>query len=454
MKVQFTELLGFRFAIVILVSILVTALTLESMTFRLSGFIYEANPSVRFTNFSIITAICMSMEFIMVGILRKKVKTIGLLPLFKAKDVFMIILAVQLVMFCLVLATLIEMQYLTKYHTVIIRICVMTGYSFGSIFILLLLVRLSQWWRVRHSLVVLAYILTTGTIILNFSSGIIYLTDELENDPNLIRPLPFPPHMLHVEKGDGSLKNLYNGSYTLVFVCTWVATVILLRSYSQRLGRVRYWITVILPLVYFLVQYEPYLINRLASYRLEDPLIYNALYVLFINASKPIGGIMFGIGFILISRRLESKAVKEYLVLSGMGFMLMFACNQPDILTTPTYPPYGILGLSALPISSFLIQIGIYSMAVSISQDASLRRGITRSLAGDALLLESLGNSELQQSIKRKVFTTTKRLSNQLPEDTGIESSLDDLDIKRYINEVYDMLKEDKNKKQLDTTDD
>ena len=80
---------------------------------------------------------------------------------------------------------------------------------FGTIFILLLLLRLTQWLHMRHNLVMLTYAITMGAIILNFASGMIYLIDELENDPNVIRPLPFPPHVLHVEKGDGSLKNLY-----------------------------------------------------------------------------------------------------------------------------------------------------------------------------------------------------------------------------------------------------
>jgi hypothetical protein len=175
--------------------------------------------------------------------------------------------------------------------------------------------------------------------------------------------------------------------------------------------------------------------------------------VIITNASKPIGGVIFGIGFILISRSIESKGVKEYLLLSAMGFMLMFASNNFDILTTPDYPPYGILSLSALPISSFLILIGIYSVAISISKDTSLRRNIVKYLQGDAQFLQSLGNSEMEQSIKKKVLKVTKRLSNQLPEYTEIESSLDEADIQKYINEIYDFRKISKDRKSTSDND-
>jgi hypothetical protein len=435
----------FRFIIVILASILVAAVTLESMTFRISEIVFEPNSNVRLINFSITAAICMSIELALVVLLRKKVETGSFLHYLRGKHVFIIMLVVQIVMLSLVLVTILQMQYFTKYQLIIIRISVMASYSSSTFFILLLLLQQTQWLHIRHNLVMLTYAITMGTIILNFASGMIYLIDELENDPNVIRPLPFPPHVLHVEKGDGSLKNLYLVSYTIVFVCTWMATVTLLQNYSQRLGRIRYWLIVVLPLMYFFVQYEPFLTNKLATYSLQDTTTFEMWYVLLTNVSKPIGGIIFGIAFILISSRLGSKGVKEYLILSAMGFMLMFASNQSDILISPTYPPYGILGLSALPISSFLILIGIYSTAVSISKDALLRRDIMRYLNTDSHFLESLGNSELQQSIKKKVFIATKRLSNQLPEYTGIESSFDDLDIQSYINEVYELLKVSKN---------
>lgn len=441
MKLQLSRF-KFRFTIVVLCVVLLTAVTIESMTSRISGIVFEANSNIRVKNFIIMAAVCISMEVALVVLLRRKMETVGLIPLLQSKHVFMIALAVQILMFSLVLVIILEMQYLTKYQLILIKICLVASSSVSCAFILLLLIRLTQWYRTHHTWVILAYVLTTGAIILNIVSGMIYLIDELGNDPNLIRPMPFPIALVqHVEKGNGSLSTLYLVSYTIVFICTWVATVTLLHSYSQKLGRIRYWAIALLPLLYFLFQYEPFVTNSLAIYRLQDPIIYNSVYVIVTNASNPIGGVIFGTGFILISRRIESKAVQEYLLLCAMGFMLLFASNNFDILTTPDYPPYGILSLSALPISSFLIFIGIYSVAISISKDTSLRRNIASYIQGNAQFLRSLGNSEMEQSIKGKVFKITKRMSNQLPEFTQIESSLDEADIQKYINEIYELRK-------------
>lgn len=438
---------NFRSSMVMLISALVVALTFESISFSISGIVFESNSNVRVMNFSFMAAICITIELIVAVLLRRKVETGQFLHYFRGNHAFIMILLIQIIMVSIVLVTLIQMHFFTKYQIIIIRIFVIMSYSFGSIFIFLLLLRFTQWLQVRHNLVVLTYSITMGTIILNFVTGTIYLIDELENDPNLIRPLPFPPHVLHVEKGEGSLKDLYLVSYVIIFVSTWVGTVTLLQSYSQRLGRIRYWVVVILPLAYFSIQYMPLLTDKISIYLLQDPINYGLWYVLLTNISKPLGGIIFGIAFIVISSQLESRQVREYLLLSAMGFMVMFASNKPDILISPTYPPYGILSLSALPISSLLIVLGIYSTAVSISKDASLRRNIVQYLSTDSDFLKSLGNAELQQSIKNRVFRATKRLSNQTPEYTDIESSFDDFDIKGYINEVYDLLKSNKNSK-------
>jgi hypothetical protein len=45
------------------------------------------------------------------------------------------------------------------------------------------------------------------------------------------------------------------------------------------------------------------------------------------------------------------------------------------LINTP-YPPFGIITTSLMGLSSYLVLVGIYSSAVSLSQDSELRRDI------------------------------------------------------------------------------
>ena len=76
----------------------------------------------------------------------------------------------------------------------------------------------------------------------------------------------------------------------------WVATSFQLRNHVEKLGKIRYWVLISLPLIYFLLQFQPVLLQSISSYFHQD-IIFNILYTLFFSAAKPIGEISFGIAF-------------------------------------------------------------------------------------------------------------------------------------------------------------
>ena len=57
-----------------------------------------------------------------------------------------------------------------------------------------------------------------------------------------------------------SLSSIVNSAYFIIsllaFISTWFATVLLLKHYSNKIGKARYWILVSIPLAYFLTQFQ------------------------------------------------------------------------------------------------------------------------------------------------------------------------------------------------------
>ena len=152
----------------------------------------------------------------------------------------------------------------------------------------------------------------------------------------------------------------------------WVATAMFLHHYSKKLGKIRYWIIVSLHLVYFLSQFVTLFLKLFDPLTQENP-IFGVLLSIIFPISKAVGGILFGIGFWVTSRTInKSNIVRQYLVITAIGFVLLFVSDQAVTLITTPYPPFGIASVSAVGLSSYLILVGLHYSVVSMSDDAML----------------------------------------------------------------------------------
>ncbi len=82
---------------------------------------------------------------------------------------------------------------------------------------------------------------------------------------------------------------------------------------------------------------------------------------------------------------IKKSAVRNYLIISGFGFLLLFTSNQAILISIAPYPPFGISTITVMGMSSYMIILGIYSATISISNDSELRRSI-QDLLGRSLI--------------------------------------------------------------------
>jgi hypothetical protein len=230
------------------------------------------------------------------------------------------------------------------------------------------------------------------------------------------------------------------------FIITWCATMGLLKSYIQRMTKFTYRISLILPLAYFISQFLVLFLGLLGPLLISNPIFYGMLFTIIFTLSKPIGGIIFGIGFWMIARNIrKDNVVRSYLVISAYGFLLLFTSSEAILLTYTYYPPFGLVTISFVGLSSFLVLVGIYSSAISISQDANLRREIRHITMKESKLLDSIGLAQIEGEIKKKVLHVARVNKNNVAE-SGIPSALDDEDVNRYVEDVLKEIKTIKKK--------
>jgi hypothetical protein len=66
----------------------------------------------------------------------------------------------------------------------------------------------------------------------------------------------------------------------------------------------------------------------------------------------------------------------------------------------------------------------------------TLRTSIRRSVTEQSKLLDSIGTAQMDQELQSRVLTVTKKLSDNMEEETGVEASMTEEDIKEHIEMV------------------
>ena len=141
----------------------------------------------------------------------------------------------------------------------------------------------------------------------------------------------------------------------------------------------------------------------------------------------------------------RDKVARNFLIISAYGFILLFTSNQAIVLISAHYPPFGVATISFVGLSSYLILVGIYYSAISVSFDIGLRKSIRKSVQEHSRFLHGIGRAQLDEGIQEGVIKVTKEYSDKLVQQTGVEPTLTISDMKQYLNEVLQEITPDKN---------
>ncbi|MFL6477395.1 MAG: hypothetical protein ACJ707_01060, partial [Nitrososphaera sp.] len=107
---------------------------------------------------------------------------------------------------------------------------------------------------------------------------------------------------------------------------------------------------------------------------------------------------------------------------------------------------FGVAGRSLMLLASFMLCAGFYLSAVHLAQDARLRKLIKTS-AGSKLF-GAMAVTQLGQETEKKVLDIIEKEREIIKEQTGIQPSLEQKDVKTYLNSVLIELQSKKGAKQ------
>jgi len=431
--------------ILIIVSFVMIVLLLDTTIIRISDLTLKRTSGWQLVLFSIIAAIALSGQNLILRFVNKKVnKSTTKHQSVSLNSLYKVALILHYLSAAIVVFSVFQMLIMSRYDVVLLNTAISISYAFAVVIMAILCYRFIAWFRLNKNYVILLYGLSAFMLALNAC-----ITLWLVNSILLLKPEVVMPHVM-VQTPQFYANVMLNTAYTTTtiasFIVTWLATLGLLKNYVQRMAKITYWIALILPLAYFVSQFLVLSLGLLSPLLISSPVFYGMLFTIIFTLSKPIGGVIFAIGFWLIARNIhKDNVVRRYLIISAYGFLLLFTANQAIVLTFTYYPPFGLATISFVGLSSFLVLLGIYSSAISISQDANLRRDIRRLAIRESKLLDIIGLAQIEGEIKKQVIHIAKINKNNI-EESGIPTALDEGEVNRYVEDVLNEIKAIKKK--------
>jgi hypothetical protein len=347
----------------------------------------------------------------------------------------------------LIIAT--EMMLLSQYSLELFLTATALGTLPGFIIYAILGLRLLSWYKSNKTAgMVLLLGLGASTGAIAMAGNAVFLAIIVSEKPSII------DSQTEVDFGHISSSEILNALFFSIVVMMaiissifqWAGIAAMMRHLSTRIGKIKYWMIICLPACALLAGIAPSLFASPTS----DFTLYSeskvSFRVLTVIGSSSLQAI-WGLGYLSIAKGISkvnrNNPIINYMTATAFGIMLTgFAFSSPVIFVT--YPPFGLAGHSYLTLAAYLFSFGFYSSAISVAQDVKLRQSIRKFAVQESKLIDNIGKANFEQQIEKKVLSATNAQLDVMKNETGIETSLTEEEVKDYLEQVLKEINKEK----------
>ncbi|MDW0213869.1 MAG: hypothetical protein QOA16_06725 [Nitrososphaeraceae archaeon] len=416
--------------------ILVT-LVIENVDYIVADFIVKFNSSSAgiilfvFISVGYILGQTILMKFMNSSSSAIKSRSILIATLHRAVSIVQYVLAANVILI------IIQILVFSRYSIInLLSVTFISNFFTASLLVIFALSFLSWYKNKKQSIGILLYAL--AFLILAVSevvsgSGSAYLLsqkDQWITPTSEVKFSDFP---------DGSFFDIFFSFYRYIdyasFLLVLFASAILLYHYSKKTSNPKIVLIIALPIL----GYTSSILDALhiLSADTNPNLFFYYIYIALVSASV---GILFAFSFWIVSKKLPDSPVKTFLKITACGFVLLYFSNNISV-TIAAYPPFGVNSLSLLSLASYFVLFGLYSSALSLSQDLTLRQHLRSLAKSDNNLLSSIGTAQMETEVKRAVGElkdVADEHEKELAEKTGIETPVPESEIEDYLKQVIE----------------
>jgi hypothetical protein len=339
--------------------------------------------------------------------------------------------------------TIVAFQILTnhEYNIYFLYISHLVNYGIWISILAFLAYAFFSWYRnYNRNIMVLIFAFSMAAYVINGIFSLIGQLDMLVQQNPIIssNTIAYFPEF-SIDSFGSHVETVSLISSTIAYILTWVGSVKLLYQTFKRFGKFKFWAIMISSLVYYNITFPLFVLGYF-----NPSTDTNAIrYIRIFSLGGVFTGIIFGISFLSVAKTLgRDTPTRNYIMCTAYGFLLFYITGSA-IAAQAAYPPFGLISISFIGLSCYLIYTGLYSSALIVSQDTTLLRSIKNSVTEQSKLLGSMGTAHRRKELESRVLTITKRLAEKT-EESGVESSLTETEIKDYIKKVVTEIEEHK----------
>jgi hypothetical protein len=105
----------------------------------------------------------------------------------------------------------------------------------------------------------------------------------------------------------------------IAYVLTWIATVMLLKPYIEKLGRIKFWSIMGATMAYYLIEFPLLTLGYFTPSENSNAMA----NILIFSLAAIFTGILFGVAFLSVARTLKiGTTVRNYMIIAAYGFLL------------------------------------------------------------------------------------------------------------------------------------
>ena len=342
---------------------------------------------------------------------------------------------------CLLFIMILEMVIFHGYNKILSLLVISLSHFWSAIILGVISITFMHWFRSIKSLSILIYGIVFIVIIFLILLTILLLSEQFTIQSEFIYPRDYTLLIENVLIPSRDIAFIYGlGKYVLplMIISSWVLAVSLLKPYADRIGKKIFWITVSLPLLYQLFSF----IMRDTNVVIDPGLVgivYSKQFQFLFGISYQLSGLFFATAFLIIGRKIKRKIMKNYLIISSIGIFSLFSSMQPGLPFYAAYPPFGLVTLLFLGLSSYMLLVGMLGCAAYVSRDRELRRQIYKGLELDSEVFNKMGMAEMQREMERRILPVVDKV--KLSEEMKNRMDPDKEEVKLMTYEVLNEIR-------------
>jgi hypothetical protein len=444
--IQFDLKINKRRALIVIIAA-ISVMVIDSTIVKYIAFSNKEYPAPVYVSIFVTLAVLfVGIIIVLLGFVKRKDTESRLKRGLSVKTTYLITAVTQLLLVSMMIIIIQPTTALKSYNTLSLLVLVFISHITALFFLIMLVLTMVDSIIAKRDKILSLYTISFSLTAITIMISLIYSTYVLSNQTSNIRPLPIHYALLNLPRADLAI---YFGLALdiisiLSFVSVWIASAVMMNTYSRRIGKIRYWAIISIPLIYFLFPFEKNVVDIFQSLVVSSPVLYGVLNVTIFSATKQIGALFFSLVFLAASTLVTKHEMQKYLLISAIGMAILYGSIEIDTLLYATYPPFGAVTAAFIPMGAYLVFTGIIRSATLVAQDSELRREFYNTAKSQLSLLKSIGVTQMEKELIKKYKSMDKR-ARSLEEDSRFEKD----DVKEALHGLVDDLDKEKAREML-----